>query len=149
MSEPSGGMSFHSRRSVKPQDLSPNGTLFGGNLLQWIDEECAIFAISQLGSWRVVTKFMSEIDFVSTAHLGELIELGLEATAFGRTSLTLRVEVRNMVTGEPIVTIERIVMICLGADGRPAPHGQTVATHGNERIPKETSAASSRSAYLL
>ena len=70
MSETSGGMSFHSRRSVKPQDLSPNGTLFGGNLLQWIDEECAIFAISQLGSWRVVTKFMSEIDFVSTAHLG-------------------------------------------------------------------------------
>ena len=47
-------MRFHSRRSVKPQDMSPNGTLFGGNLLQWIDEECAIYAISQLGNWRVV-----------------------------------------------------------------------------------------------
>ena len=32
-------MRFHTRKWVKPEDLNPNGTLFGGKLLSWIDEE--------------------------------------------------------------------------------------------------------------
>ena len=32
-------MNFHTRKWVKPEDLNPNGTLFGGSLLAWIDEE--------------------------------------------------------------------------------------------------------------
>jgi hypothetical protein len=32
-------MNFHTRKWVKPEDLNPNGTLFGGSLLRWIDEE--------------------------------------------------------------------------------------------------------------
>lgn len=129
-------MTFRSRRSVKPQDLNPNGTLFGGNLLQWIDEECAIFAIAQLGSWRVVTKHMSEITFVSSAVLGELIELGLEATQFGRSSMSLRCVVRNIITEKPIVSIDTIVMVCLDDAGQPRAHGYTEATTGTERMPR-------------
>lgn len=34
-------MNFHTRKWVKPEDLNPNGTLFGGSLLRWIDEEAA------------------------------------------------------------------------------------------------------------
>ena len=50
-------MNFHTRKWVKPEDLNPNGTLFGGSLLRWIDEEAAIYAIVQLGNQRVVTKY--------------------------------------------------------------------------------------------
>ena len=46
-------MNFHTRKWVKPEDLNPNGTLFGGSLLRWIDEEAAIYAIVQLGNQRV------------------------------------------------------------------------------------------------
>jgi hypothetical protein len=67
-------MNFHTRKWVKPEDLNPNGTLFGGSLLRWIDEEAAIYAISQLDNQRVVTKFMSEINFVSSARQGDIIE---------------------------------------------------------------------------
>ena len=35
-------MNFHTRKWVKPEDLNPNGTLFGGSLLRWIDEEAAV-----------------------------------------------------------------------------------------------------------
>jgi len=28
-------MRFHTRKWVKPEDLNPNGTLFGGRLLAW------------------------------------------------------------------------------------------------------------------
>ena len=31
-------MRFHTRKWVKPEDLNPNSTLFGGRLLAWIDE---------------------------------------------------------------------------------------------------------------
>lgn len=129
-------MRFRSRRSVKPQDLNPNGTLFGGSLLQWIDEECAIFAISQLGNWRVVTKYMSEISFGSSAQLGDLVEIGLDAYEFGRTSLTLRCQARNLVTCKAILSIEMIVMVGLDEYGRPSPHGYTEPIHSYERIPE-------------
>lgn len=132
----SGDMRFHSRRSVKPGDTSPNGTLFGGNLLQWIDEECAIYGISQLGNWRVVTKYMSEIEFVSSAQIGDLIELGLDAYEFGRTSITLRCQARNLVTGKTILSIERIVMVGLDENGRPHAHGHSEPIGSYERIPK-------------
>lgn len=57
-------MNFYSRKWVRPEDLNANGTLFGGSLLKWIDEEAAIYAIVQLGNERCVTKFYSEINFV-------------------------------------------------------------------------------------
>ena len=31
-------MNFHTRKWVKPEDLNPNGTLFGGSLLRWIGD---------------------------------------------------------------------------------------------------------------
>lgn len=117
-------MKFYSRKWVKPEDLNPNGSLFGGQLLSWIDEESVIFTICQLGQGRhLVTKFMSEINFVSSARLGDVIEMGVEFTASGRTSVTLRAEVRNKITKQTIISIDRIVFVNLDEEGRPAPHG--------------------------
>ena len=89
---------FNTRKWVKPEDLNPNGTLFGGRLLQWIDEEVALYAIIQLEIPKTVTKFMSEIDFVSSAKQGDIIEIGIDVIKFGRTSITLGCEVRNKIT---------------------------------------------------
>ena len=127
-------MNFHTRKWVKPEDLNPNGTLFGGRLLAWIDEEAAIYAIVQLGTSRVVTKFMSEINFVSSARQGDIIELGITASEFGRTSITLRCEVRNKVTRKSILTIDKLVFVNLGEDGLPAPHGKTEITYARDRF---------------
>ena len=113
-------MNFHTRKWVKPEDLNPNGTLFGGSLLRWIDEEAAIYAICQLDNQRVVTKFMSEINFVSSARQGDIIELGMKATHFGTTSVTLRAEVRNKITRKSILTVEKMVFVNLDANGNPA-----------------------------
>lgn len=130
-------MNFHTRKWVKPEDLNPNGTLFGGSLLKWIDEEAAIYAIIQLDNPKVVTKFISEINFVSSAKVGDIIELGMTATHFGSTSLTLRCEVRNKLTRTVILAIEKLVFVNLDADGNPAPHGKTEITYIKDRL-KET-----------
>jgi acyl-CoA thioesterase YciA len=110
---------------------------FGGSLLRWIDEEAAIYAIVQLGNGFAVTKYMSEINFVSSAQQGDLIEMGLTATHFGRTSLTMRAEVRNMFTRQSILTIEKIVFVNIGPDGAPAEHGFSEITYDRDRIPGE------------
>lgn len=132
-----GDMNFHTRRWVKPEDLNANGSLFGGSLLRWIDEEAAIYAIVQLGNYRAVTKFISEIDFQASAVQGDLIEMGLIATHFGRTSLTMRAVVRNMITRRTILTIEKIVFVNLGPDGLPMPHGYSTITYSRDRMPTQ------------
>lgn len=134
-------MNFHTRKWVKPEDLNPNGTLFGGSLLCWIDEEAAIYTMCQLGNERVVTKFMSEINFVSSARLGDVIELGMTATHFGSTSITLRCEVRNKVTRKSILTVDKMVFVNLDQDGNPAPHGKTEITPAQDASPALVSEA--------
>ena len=118
-------MRFFSRKLIKPEDLNAHGTLFGGSVLAWIDEEAAIYVFCQLGRGNIVTKFMSEIDFVSSAKLGDIIEIGMETVKFGKTSITIRCEVRNKFTKETIIRIDTIVFVYLDDEGRPTPHGIT------------------------
>lgn len=133
MSTTDSPLRFHTRKWVKPEDLNPNNTLFGGSLLKWIDEEAVIYAIVQLDNPHVVTKLISEVNFISAPVQGDIIELGFTATGFGKTSITLTCQVRNKLTREPILSIEKLVFVNLGTDGKPAPHGKTEITLGSER----------------
>lgn len=127
-------MNFHTRKWVKPEDLNPNQTLFGGRLLQWIDEEAALYAIIQLDNTHIVTKFISEINFISAPKQGDIIEIGIVATAFGRSSITLRCEVRNKMTRNPILSIEKLIFVNLDGNGKPKPHGKTSVTYVKDRF---------------
>ena len=80
-------MKFNTRKWVKPEDLNANQTLFGGKLLAWIDEEAALYSIIQLENKKVVTKYISEINFMSTAHQGDIVEIGTEVIKFGKSSI--------------------------------------------------------------
>lgn len=127
-------MNFHTRKWVKPEDLNPNQSLFGGRLLQWIDEEAVIYAMVQLENPYVVTKFISEINFINAPKQGDIIEIGIVATHFGNTSLTMRCEVRNMLTREPILNIEKLVFVHLDVNGNPTPHGKDTITFIKDRL---------------
>lgn len=117
-------MKYRTRKMIAARDLNSNGTLFGGRVLDWIDEEAFIFASCQLDSTSVVTRSMSEINFVATARQGEVIEVGMEAVSFGRTSITLHCEVRNRQTKKTITAVERIVFVLVDENGRPVKHGK-------------------------
>ena len=127
-------MRFHTRKWVKPEDLNPNSTLFGGKLLAWIDEELALYSIIQLENSRIVTKHMSEINFRSSAKQGDIIEIGIDVVKFGNSSLTLKCEVRNIMTWYTIITIDSITMVSLGEDGKPKAHGKTEIEFVRNRI---------------
>ncbi len=127
-------MRFHTRKWVKPEDLNPNGTLFGGQLLAWIDEEAALYTIIQLENSRIVTKYISEINFMSSARQGDIIEIGIEVMKFGKSSLTLKCEARNKMTRETILTVDNIIMVNLGEDGKPKPHGKIQIEFVKDRL---------------
>ena len=127
-------MRFHTRKWVKPGDLNANGTLFGGRLLAWIDEEAALYSIIQLENSRVVTKYMSEINFMSSADQGDIVEIGIKVVSFGKSSMTLKCEVRNKMTRKTIITVDNIIMVNLGDDGMPLPHGKTKVEYVKDRL---------------
>ncbi|MCL1074127.1 acyl-CoA thioesterase [Shewanella dokdonensis] len=118
-------MKYYSRRLIKHEHLNPAGSLFGGQLLSWIDEEAAIFAGCQMKSRNHVTKLISEINFMTAAKLGDVIEFGLELISMGHTSITVRCEVRNKQTLAPIVSIDKMVFVNVNEAGLPVPHGAT------------------------
>ena len=120
-------MQFRTRKMIAARDLNSNGSLFGGRVLGWIDEEAFIYASCQLESESIVARTMSEINFVATGRQGDVIEIGMETVAFGRTSLTLHCVVRNRRTKKTITAVEKIVFVLVDESGRPAPHGKTEA----------------------
>jgi acyl-CoA hydrolase len=117
-------MNFRTRKLIKPEDLNSRGTLFGGRVLSWIDEEAAIFSMCQLNDKNIVTKAMSEINFVSTSKTGDIVEIGCELVSFGVTSITISCEVRNKDTKKTITKVDKIVFVLLDELGKPKPHGK-------------------------
>lgn len=130
-------MRFNTRKWVKPEDLNANGTLFGGKLLSWIDEEAVLYSIIQLENKRVVTKYMSEINFMSSAIVGDIVEIGIQVVRFGTSSLTLRCEARNKMNHETIVTVDQLIVVNLDEDGKPRPHGKTKVEYVSERLARD------------
>lgn len=130
-------MRFHTRKLVKPEDLNSNGTLFGGKVLAWIDEEAALYSIIQLENEKVVTKYMSEINFMSAAVQGDIVEIGIEVVKFGKTSLSLNCEVRNKMNRKTIVTVDNIIMVNLDENGKPKAHGKTKIEFVKDRLSNE------------
>lgn len=118
-------MKYRTRKLVKPEDLNTRRTLFGGQVLKWIDEEAAIFSVCQLGSSNIVTKAMSEVNFVSTAVMGDILEFGMELVSVGTTSITIACDVRNKMTKQSVIKIDKIVFVLLDDNGKPKPHGKS------------------------
>jgi len=127
-------MEFRTRKVVKPGDLNPRNTLFGGRLLEWVDEECMIYCSCQVGHTSLATKFIDEINFLSAAKQEDVVEIGVEVVSTGRTSITVRCEVRNKATQQMILAVDKIVFVSLNSKGRPIPHELARKRRGESRF---------------
>jgi acyl-CoA hydrolase len=68
---------------------------------------------------------MSEVNFASSAKLGDIVEIGCELVSLGNTSITISCEVRNKDTKQSIIRIDKIVFVLVDENGKPKPHGIT------------------------
>lgn len=77
-------------RIVKPQDLNGQNRLFGGRLMEWIDETAGIASRRYCNS-NVTTASIDKLDFLSGAHLNDTIVLEAQVTYTGHTSMEVMV----------------------------------------------------------
>jgi acyl-CoA thioesterase YciA len=118
-------MRFLTRKLVQPYDLNAGGTLYGGRCLEWIDQEAAIYAMTEARHPRMVTKSISAIKFVAPAFQGDIIEIGVALKSVGKTYLVLEIIVRNLRTQQIIVNVDEMIFVAVNEKGRPERHGLT------------------------
>lgn len=76
---------------VRPNHLNAAGRLFGGMLLQWIDEAAGIVAMRHTRE-NCITASIDNLKFIRGAYLGEHVVIIGRVTYVGNTSMEVRVD---------------------------------------------------------
>ena len=134
---------------VMPEDANNLGTVFGGRVMALIDKAGAMVALRH-SRLTVVTASVDSIDFISPLKIGDIICFRAHITQVFHSSMEVRVDVygENTRTGERTLTTTAFVtMVCIDAEGRPAPAPPVLLATDAERA--EAAAAESRRALRL
>lgn len=83
------------RITLLPRDTNPQGTIFGGVILSYIDMAGAIEAHRRTQVERFVTVAMREVIFHKPVFVGDLVSFYAETVRIGNTSITIRVIVET------------------------------------------------------
>ena len=110
------------RLTLLPRDTNPQGTIFGGIILSYIDMAGAIEAHRRTRVERFVTVAMREVTFHEPVFVGDLVSFYARTLRIGTTSITIRVVVeaeRYGGTSERIkVTEAEVVYVAVDANRR-------------------------------
>jgi acyl-CoA hydrolase len=108
---------------VLPQHANIGATVFGGQIMAWVDL-CAAICAQRHAGHPCVTAFVDDLAFKRPVHVGQVVRLRAQVAATFRTSMEIDVQVtgEDTITGEVWPTCEcRIVFVAIGADSRPVP----------------------------
>jgi len=83
-----------SKYIVMPQHSNPNGVMFGGVLMGWIDMAAAMVAEKHSGK-DVVTVHVDQISFTSPILVGEHVIISAQVSGTGRSSMKITVAVES------------------------------------------------------
>ncbi len=107
---------------MMPRDVNPQGSIFGGVILSLIDQAAFVEAMRQASIHRWVTVSFNAVEFHKPVLVGDILSLWAHASRVGRTSLTVRVEVRarrEREHEEIAVTNADVTFVAVDPDGRP------------------------------
>jgi acyl-CoA thioesterase YciA len=113
--------------------------MFGGVLLSLIDDAAASYAAQICDTPKIVTLKIDELLFKQAVKVGSILKLYGRVEEFGKTSLTLYIEVRkhNVYTGtQTIVTQTKIKFVRIDEEGKPIPINDYVKQRYQERLNK-------------
>jgi len=108
---------------VLPEHLNHYGYLFGGYLLQWVDEAAWICASLEYPACRFVTVAMDKVEFRKSVRQGAILRFEARNTKIGNTSIQYTVEVFSdqLRTGDrEAIFSTTITFVCLDEQGRKA-----------------------------
>jgi acyl-CoA hydrolase len=108
---------------VLPQHATVHGTVFGGQIMAWVDICAAICAQRHAGR-PCVTAFVDDLLFRRPVDVGQVVRLTAQVVATFRTSMEIEVTVygEDTVTGAVWPTVDCLVtMVAMSDDRRPTP----------------------------
>lgn len=109
---------------VLPEHINHYGFLFGGYLLQWIDEFAYITATVEFPGLRFVTVAMQDVQFRQGISVGEVLRFAVERVHTGQTSVRYRVRAHGLVlAADPAQVLFETVITFVNVDaaGRKLP----------------------------
>lgn len=120
-------------------DIGVNNSLFGGNMLSFLDEAAAAYCCQVCRTTKMVTKKLEEVVFESPVKVGNILKIYGEVDRIGNTSITLKLEARkhNVYTGkQDIVCSTKMVFVKIDEEGNPIPISERVKSNYPEESKK-------------
>lgn len=106
---------------LRHEDINGYNRLFGGRLMEWIDDAAGIAAIRHCGM-GVTTACVDTLEFRAPALLGDIVVIEAEVTFVGKSSLEVRANsyVEDPATGtRTLINKAFLTEVCVDGDGRP------------------------------
>lgn len=107
-------------RIVRPNHLNGANRLFGGILMQWIDEVAGIVA-KRHAMTNVITASVDNLTFVRGAYQNEMVVIVGKLTWVGNSSMEVMVEtyVENMKRERSLINKAYLVMVSIDENDKP------------------------------
>ena len=106
---------------VLPGATNALGTLFGGTVMQWIDEIASVSAVRHAGG-IAVTAAVDALQFIAPIQMGDLVVMKSQVNMAATTSMEVgvRVEVEDPKTGVRRKTTRAfLTFVAIDVEGRP------------------------------
>lgn len=125
------------RKIVSGEHLNPNGTLFGGHLMSWMDEVAFMCARRYTGQPTCVTVNIDNVTFRTPVLLGEHIVLTAIINHVGQTSMEIQVNVdrEDPQTHELTHTNSaHLTFVCLDKNLKPVKVPELIIENEEDRL---------------
>lgn len=105
---------------VRPNHLNAAGRLFGGILMQWIDEVAALVG-KRHSHKNVITASVDSLRFLRGAYQKDVIVIIGKVTYVGRTSMEVRVDtyLENIAGEQTLINCAYITLVALDENDTP------------------------------
>jgi acyl-CoA hydrolase len=121
---------------VLPQHANVHGSVFGGQIMAWVDL-CGVICAQRHSGRPCVTAFVDDLLFKRPVRVGQVVRLRSRLTAAFRTSMEVDVRVtgEDTVTGEQWPTLECFMTFVAMGDGlKPTPVPPLLLTCDEDRV---------------
>ena len=122
-SKPVGSSHTVATRILRHEDMNGYGRLFGGRLMEWIDDAAGI-AARRHAETTITTVAIDTLEFKHPAFLDDIVTIEAWVTHVERTSMEVRVDTyaEDPTTGERrMINHAYLTEVCIDDDGRPRP----------------------------
>lgn len=105
---------------VRPEHLNGAGRLFGGKLMEWIDELAGLVGIRH-AQRDVITASVDNLRFIQGAYLKDLVVLIGRVTFVGTTSMEVRVDtyIESMDGIRKPINRAYLTLVAIDEEGKP------------------------------